>query len=48
MLVMLVFLEINGVKISPEVNEVSRVGLDVASGKMKYDELLEWILENKE
>lgn len=48
MLVMLVFLEINGVKISPEVNEVSRVGLEVASGNMKYDELLEWILENKE
>ncbi len=47
MLVMLVFLEINGVRISPAVAEVARVGLAVASGEMKYEQLLEWINENK-
>ena len=45
--VMLIFLEINGVKISPTNDEVARVGLAVAAGKMKYPELLAWILENE-
>ncbi|MBR2480900.1 MAG: type II toxin-antitoxin system death-on-curing family toxin [Clostridia bacterium] len=48
MFVLLIFLEINGVKIHPTVDEVARVGLDVASGKMKYYDLLDWILENKQ
>lgn len=47
MFVMLVFLEINGIKIRPSNAEVTRVGLDIASGKMKYQELLEWIIENE-
>lgn len=47
MLVMLVFLEINGVRINPAVADVARVGLAVASGEMKYEQLLEWINENK-
>ena len=45
--VMLIFLEINGVKISPTNDEVARVGLAVAAGEMKYPELLAWILENR-
>lgn len=45
--VMLIFLEINGVKISPTNDEVARVGLAVAAGEMKYPELLAWILENE-
>lgn len=45
--VMLIFLEINGVKISPTNDEVARVGLAVAAGEMKYRELLAWILENE-
>ncbi len=28
-------------------DEVVRVGIDIASGKMSYEELLEWILNNK-
>ena len=44
---MLIFLEVNGVKIRPTNEEVARVGLAVASGEMKYAELLEWILENQ-
>ena len=47
MYVLLTFLETNGVKISPTVEDVERVGLAVASGEMKYQELLDWIIENK-
>ncbi|MBQ7325057.1 MAG: type II toxin-antitoxin system death-on-curing family toxin [Clostridia bacterium] len=45
--IMLVFLEINGVRIHPSVNEVARVGLAVAAGEMDYEALLEWIRENR-
>lgn len=47
MYVMMTFLEVNGIKIDPTVDDVARVGLAVASGEMKYEELLEWIIENK-
>ncbi len=47
MFVMLTFLEVNGIRINPSVDDVARVGLEVASGEMKYDELLEWIIDNK-
>ncbi|MBQ3602266.1 MAG: type II toxin-antitoxin system death-on-curing family toxin [Clostridia bacterium] len=47
MYVMMTFLEVNGIKINPTVDDVARVGLAVASGEMKYDELLEWIIENR-
>ena len=38
---------INGIKIHPSVDDVARVGLVVAAGEMKYEDLPEWILENK-
>ena len=47
MYVLLTFLETNGVKIRPSNEEVARVGLAVASGEMKYQELLDWIIENE-
>ena len=47
MYVLLTFLETNGIKIRPIVDDVARVGLAVASGTMKYEELLDWIIENK-
>lgn len=47
MYVLLAFLEMNGVKIEPSVDEVARVGLEVASGKMKYDDLLVWVNKNR-
>lgn len=47
MYVMMIFLEVNGIKIDPTVDDVARVGLAVASGKMKYNDLLEWIIDNK-
>ena len=46
MYVMLAFLQVNGIHIHPTNDEVVRVGLSIASGKMKYDELLIWIKEN--
>ena len=47
MYVMLIFLEVNGIKIRLSNDEIVRVGLAVASGEMKYEELLDWILENE-
>ncbi len=47
MYVLLIFLEINGIRLRPSVDDVARVGLAVASGEMKYDGLLEWVIENK-
>ena len=47
MYIMLTFLEVNGIRIYPSVDEVVRVGLAVACGDMKYQDLLEWIIENK-
>ena len=47
MLVMFTFLELNGILLRPTNAEFARVGLAVASGEMKYQELLEWILENE-
>lgn len=47
MYILLTFLEVNGIRIHPSTDDVARVGLAVASGEMKYEELLKWILENK-
>lgn len=47
MYVLLSFLEVNGVRIDPSVDDVARVGLAVASGQMGYEELLAWIRENR-
>ena len=47
MYVLLTFLETNGIKIRPTTEEVARVGLAVAAGEMKYQDLLNWILENE-
>lgn len=43
MYVMLAFLEMNGIHISPSDGDVIRLGLDVASGKANYDNVLDWI-----
>jgi death-on-curing protein len=47
MFILLIFLEVNGIKLSPSNEEVARVGLAVAAGEMKYSELLEWVMEKK-
>ena len=47
MYVLLTFLEVNGIKLRPSNEEVARVGLAVAAGEVKYETLLNWILENE-
>ncbi len=47
MYVMLSFLEVNGAGIHPSESEVARVGLAVAAGDMRYEELLAWVRENR-
>ena len=42
-LAMLVFLELNGFKLCMVNDDVIKIGLEVASGGMKYDELLGFI-----
>ena len=43
MYVLLTFLETNGVRMELTDEEIVRVGLAVADGSMKYEELLAWI-----
>ena len=47
MYVLLTFLETNGIRINPTNEDVARVGLAVASGEMKYNDLLKWIYDNR-
>ncbi len=45
--VMLSFLEMNGIQVSCEDAELVHVGLSLADGSMRYEDLLQWILEHK-
>lgn len=47
MYVMLVFLEVNGIRLECANAEVAEVGLAVAAGTMKYEELLDWVQEHR-
>ena len=47
MYVLLTFLEVNGIRLDVDNDDVARVGLAVAAGEMKYDELLAWIRERR-
>lgn len=44
MYVMMTFLEVNGIRLECTNEEVAQVGLGVASGKMKYEQLLDWVI----
>lgn len=44
---LLIFLEVNGVRIDASSCEVARIGLALASGEMKYEALLSWIREHR-
>ena len=46
--VMLLFLEMNGIRIRCTDEELVHIGLSVADGSMDYPELLEWVMEHKE
>lgn len=45
--VMLTFLETNGIEISCTNEDVVEIGLGVASGKISYEQLLEWVREHR-
>lgn len=47
MYVMLTFLEVNGIHMDCSNEDVVAAGLGVASGKMKYEELLHWVREHR-
>ncbi len=47
MYVLLTFLEVNGIRLSPSQEDIVRVGLAVASGQMTYEQLLAWIHDTK-
>ena len=47
MYVLLTFLETNGIRLRPSVDDVARIGFAVARGEMDYDGLLAWIRENR-
>ena len=41
--IMLSFLELNGIKLNCSDDDIVYAGLGVASGKMDYEDLLEWV-----
>lgn len=41
--VMLTFLEINGIRISAENQDIVNIGLSLADGTMKYQDLVDWL-----
>ena len=45
--VMLSFLEMNGIRIKCTDDELVDIGLSVADGSMKYEDLLQWVVEHK-
>lgn len=47
MYVMLTFLEVNGIRLECTNEEIVEVGLGVASGKMDYPQLVDWIRRHK-
>lgn len=44
---MLSFLEINGIRIDASDDDVVHLGLGIADGTMKYEEILSWITEHR-
>lgn len=47
MYVMLTFLEVNGIRLDCENEDIVEAGLAVASGLMPYEGLLNWVIEHK-
>lgn len=46
-LVMLSFLEINGIRLEYTDDDLIYVGLSLADGTLKYEQLLDWVLKHK-
>ena len=47
MFIMITFLEVNGIYLGCTNEEVVKVGLSLAEGKCKYEELQSWIREHR-
>ena len=47
MYILISFLELNGIKIDANNDDVVNLGLSVASGNANYDDILNWINEHK-
>lgn len=47
MYVLLTFLEVNGIRLECDSDDIARVGLAVAAGTMGYADLLTWIREHR-
>ena len=45
--IMLLFLELNGIHLDIKDKDIVEAGLGVASGDMKYEDLLKWINDHK-
>ncbi|MDD6094547.1 MAG: hypothetical protein PUC29_02260 [Clostridia bacterium] len=45
--IMLSFLEVNGVKMNPETEEVVEIGRGIADGRIDYEGVLNWIQEKE-
>lgn len=46
MYAMLIFLEVNGIRLACSNEDIVQAGLGVASGSMSYEELLQWVMEH--
>lgn len=46
--IMLSFLEINGIRINATNDDIVELGLSLADGNMKYEELLKWVLSHEQ
>ena len=46
MYAMLIFLEVNGIRLVCSNEDIVQAGLGVASGGMSYEELLQWVMEH--
>ena len=45
--IMLIFLEVNGIRLECSDEELVHVGLSVADGSMSYEQLLTWVQEHR-
>ena len=47
MYIMLTFLEVNGIRLECTNDEIAEVGLSVAAGQMRYEELRDWVFAHR-
>ena len=47
MYMMLTFLEVNGIRLECTNDEIVEVGLSVAAGQMRYEELRDWVFAHR-